>query len=190
MFKSAMRYGLYLGPLLIVSHVLLYLFIDLQKYSLMGIMGWMFVFSFLPFVWGLYWLMKRFRNDDFGGFMSYWEGVRFGTTLMLFAGIITAGYQLVFNNWIDPAYGPRVQEIIAEKTVAFYERINAPQAQIDQYIKSYDKGVAEAASQSQLVLALKSIPMSAFLGFAVSLVVAAILKRKGDPFESAMKHIE
>ncbi|MFT3739932.1 MAG: DUF4199 domain-containing protein [Breznakibacter sp.] len=190
LFKAAMRYGLYLGPLLILSHVLLYVFIDLEKHSLMGIMGWMFLFSFLPFVIGIYWLMKRFRNEDFGGFMRYWEGVRFGTTLMLFAGIITAGYQLVFNSWVDPAYAPRVQEVIAEKTVAFYEKTGVPQSQIDAFIKEYDKSTAEAAKQSQLTTSLMSIPMSAFMGFLVSLVIATILRRRGDPFESAMRNIE
>jgi hypothetical protein len=190
LLRSAMRYGLYLGLVLVAFNILLYLAFDFSNWGYFSMMGIIGLFSFVPFVGGIYVCMKYYRDRELQGFMSYGEGIRFGTTLMLFAGMILAVYNLVFNNWIDPGYTSRLLEILAEKTVVFYEKMGATSAQIDQIIAEFDALKLAEAQSSKMAAPLKSIPINAFYGLVVSLVVSAIVKRKGDPFASAMKNID
>lgn len=190
LFKGAMKYGMYLGPALVAVNILFYVAFDLSRFGYWSLMGIMSLQSIVPFVFGIYLCMKRFRDVEYGGTLSYAEGLRFGTMLMLFAGIILAGYSLVFNNWVDPAYVGHVQEVVAEKTIEYSQEIGLPDSDIDELIGQLDSMKVEETRKSKLLAPLMSIPMTAFAGLLVSLAVAAILKRKGDPFESAMKNIE
>ena len=68
--------------------------------------------------------------------------------------------------------------------------MGATSAQIDQIIAEFDALKLAEAQSSKMAAPLKSIPINAFYGLVVSLVVSAIVKRKGDPFASAMKNID
>lgn len=190
MVKSTMKYGLYVGVALVSCSVLFYLGFNIDRLGLMQYLGLGFLFGFAPMVAGIVLSMKYFRDKDNGGFMTYGEGLRFGTQLMLFAGIIMATYSLIFNTMIVPGYDAHVQEMVMEKTIVYLEKANLPDAEIERQVVLLETAVDEARKTSPLKTALWSIPQTAMYGFVISLVVAAIFKRKKDPFAQAMNEIK
>lgn len=190
MVKSAMKYGLYVGIALVCCNVLFYLGFNIDRLGLMQYLGMSFLFGFVPMVTCIVLSMKYFRDKDNGGFMTYGEGVRFGAQLMLFAGIIMAAYSLIFNTMIVPGYEIHVQEQVMEKTIVYLEKANLPDAELERQVGLLEAAVEEARKTSSLKTALWSIPQTALYGLVISLVVAAIFKRKQDPFASAMSEIK
>jgi len=191
MLKAAMHYGLILGIGLIVFKVAFFLLIDLEAYGFMSISLLTLLFSIVPLLVGVVLCMKRFRDKEFGGTMSYMEGLRYGTMLMLFAGILLAGYDLVFNNWISPDYVAQTQTIIKDKTIEFMVRQKMPDSVIEQQVAEFDKLIVAEDQKAKLVGPLYSIPMYALAGLIISLIVAAFLKRDNkDAFSSAMKDVD
>ena len=189
LFKSSMRYGLFVGGALVAGALLFYLGFNIERLSLMQFSGLTILFGFVPMIVGIVLLMKRFRDKDDGGYLTYMDGLRFGTYLMFFAGIITATYGMVFNTIIDPGYDIKVQEIVLQRTVEYLEMAKIPDSDIEKQVKMLDTAIEESRKSSPLVTALWSIPQSGFYGLVISLIVAAIFKRKPDPFQQAMSEI-
>lgn len=191
MLKAAMHYGLILGAGLIVFKVAFFLLIDLEAYSLMSISLLTLLFSVVPLLAGVVLCMKHFRDKEFRGSMSYVEGLRYGTMLMLFAGILLAGYDLVFNNWISPDYVAQTQTIIKDKTIEFMVRQKYPDSIIEEQSAVFDKLIVGEDKKAKLIGPLYSIPMYGLAGLVISLIVAAVLKRNNkDSFTSAMEGVE
>jgi len=191
MLKAAMHYGLILGIGLIVFKVAFFLLIDLEAYSLMSISLLTLLFSIVPLLAGVVLCMKHFRDKEFGGSMSYVEGLRYGTMLMLFAGILLAGYNLVFNNWISPDYVAQTQTILKDKTIEFMVHQKFPDSIIEQQVAKFDELIVAEDQKAKLVGPLYSIPMYGLAGLVISLIVAAFLKRNNkDSFSSAVEGVE
>jgi hypothetical protein len=186
--KGAMRYGLYLGPALIAFNLFFYLAVDLASLDFGSITTLVFLLLLVPYLIGVYICMRFFRNKELSGYLSYVEGVRFGTTLMFFVGLFIIVYNLVFDKWIDPQYVGHVLDVLGQKAQVYAEQHKESAESMKSIIASIDSMKATADIKPKVGDVIMSIPVYAFGGLVMSLVIAAILKRKGDPFASAKRN--
>jgi len=187
MLKSAMQKGLYFGGALVVINLLFYLLIDLKNWSLLGIAGFSFLVSFLPVILGLYVFTKSFRNEEMGGYLTYRQGLNYGMSLSFFSAVILSLYLLVFNSFIDPSYAHKNQELMKNKTYEFMTVMGSSQSQIDQVMGDLEKELDKATEVSRAQGALSNIVSTTFMGFIISLIMAAILKKEKPLFEDTSK---
>lgn len=116
----------------------------------------------------------RYYKENHGGFMSFGEGLGIGTILAAVVGLLSAAFTYIYMSLIDP----NVVERMMDKARADMEaRGGMSDEQIDQ-------GMA-MAGKFMSVPALTAIVLigSILMGFLLSLVIAAIIKRSRSEFE-------
>ncbi len=104
-------------------------------------------------------------------------------TVFTLGGFVLTLMGVIFNvllfNVIDPEFKIRIQEDILNKTVSMMERFGAPDEAIDQAIAQ-----AEENDQFSIANQIKSIPWAIMMYAVIGLLVAAIIRRKGNIFTS------
>ncbi len=165
-WKKTMKYGTLLGLVLVIYSLVLWMAGHALTQSLSYV-------SYLFLIVGLYLGIKTFRDNDSGGFISYSRALGVGTTIGLFAGILTGAYTFVLFKFLDPALLDQMR-LLAEE--AMYQS-GIPEAQI------------EAASQMQKkfmqpgILAITTVFGNFLSAFVISLIVSIFVKKEASPFE-------
>jgi hypothetical protein len=178
LIKAAMHYGLFFGPALIICHLLFYMLADIQTSGFLDIIGLLFLFSFVPVVSGIIICMKFFRDREFKGVMSYADGLRYGTLLMVFAGLLFAGYQMVFKKWVAPDYDTEMLVAMQTKGVEMLKATGQPEEEVKKFNDNMEAMKTPPDQSAQMFAPIMSIPTYAMGGLIISLVVAAIMRRK------------
>ena len=106
-WKSAMTYGLYLGIIVTLYSVLLYVTGQNTNKSL----GYI---SFLLYAGGIVLAQIYYRNNELNRTISYGQALGFGVAVMLSAGIITALYNIIIFK-IDPSLIDQLKTMTEEK---------------------------------------------------------------------------
>ena len=173
-WKTAMVYGLYIGILITLYSVILYVIGQSQNK----------VLAYLPvIIYAVCIILAQiyYRDRDLNGSISYGEAVGFGVVVMLFSGIISALYNLIIFK-IDPS---------------LIEQIKI--AQEEAYLKS---GWSEEKIETTMAMASKFMTpgwmaiMGLFgavmMGTVISLVTSIFVKRQLNPdaFEDAMEDLK
>jgi len=171
--KFAMTYGLYVGLASIVYSVVLY-FAGISLNSAASNLG------LLILILGIGISVKNYRDLENGGFLEFGEGFKIGVLVSMFSGVFSSFYQLIFMKFIDPSILDKMKDMYYENAI--------------------EKGMSEAQLSQMdgmmgiiynpFVLFLAGILSSLIFGALISLVAAAILKKKGDAFENIMSNIE
>ncbi|MBR8534246.1 DUF4199 domain-containing protein [Carboxylicivirga sediminis] len=180
--KSWINNGVIFGAVLVALSVLMYVIVDLEKISLMGFAGIGIVFGFLPIIIGLIFIIRNYKKE-LGGFMSYKQGLLYGTYATFVAAIIVALYSIAFNNFIDPDYVKKTQEAVMEKTLSFMESSGVPADAIEEQMSKMEEKMQKEIDNAKLVSPLKSILFTTIFGFVISLILAAIFKKEPPVFE-------
>ena len=173
-WKTAMVYGLYIGILITLYSVILYVIGQSQNK----------VLAYLPvIIYAVCIILAQiyYRDRDLNGSISYGEAVGFGVVVMLFSGIISALYNLIIFK-IHPS---------------LIEQIKI--AQEEAYLKS---GWSEEKIETTMSVASKFMTpgwmaiMGLFgavmMGTVISLVTSIFVKRQPDQdaFEDAMEDVK
>ena len=173
-WQTAMIYGLYVGILVTLYSVILYVTAQTQNKAL----------AFLPMViYSVCILLAQiyYRDRELNGAISYGQAVGFGVAVMLFCGIISALYNLIIFK-IDPS---------------LIEQIKI--AQEEAYLES---GMSEDQIETTMTMAAKMMTpgwmaiMGLFgavlMGTIVSLVTSIFVKRQPnqDAFDEAMEEVK
>jgi len=173
-WKSAMIYGLYLGIVVTLYSVILYVSGQTVNKSL----GYV---SFVLYAVGVVLAQINYRNKDLHGVISYGQAVGFGVAVMLFAGIITALYNIIIFK-IDPS--------LIEQIKSMQEEAMLKQGLSEDQIEAAMSMTSKMMSPG--ILAISGLFSSVFMGTIISLVSAIFVKKQPneDAFEDAMEEVK
>ncbi|MDT8394670.1 MAG: DUF4199 domain-containing protein [Bacteroidales bacterium] len=162
--KAALTYGLILGAVLIVLHLILFL-LNIHK----GTTG--FIITLAVIIAGITMATLDYRNKKWNGFITYGKVVKIGFVTMLFAAIIVAVYTFIYHGYINPA---DMRDARIEATQQIYNMGLDPEAE-SQALKMQE------FIHTPLVYSLATIFSYALMGIIISLVVAIFIKKEESP---------
>jgi hypothetical protein len=123
----------------------------------------------LPVVIGLYWMaLKAVRDEQPHQALSYGQGVGAGAIIALLSSIFGAIYNFIHVKFINPNWGDYQIELAREKWMA---------------AGMGEEQMSQAESVTRLFIgpgahAISSLIMGVLFGLVVTLIVAAIVKRR------------
>ncbi|SDR81574.1 Protein of unknown function [Polaribacter sp. KT25b] len=109
--------------------------------------------------------IKKFKSEN-EGFLSWGQGVKVGLGIVLISMIISIVYLLLFTNFIEPDFKNKV----IESSIVKWEDAGMSSDQIEMSTKM-TKDYFELSLYGSIVV------MSLFLGFVISAITAAIMKK-------------
>lgn len=166
-FKSALNFGTVLGLILMIISLIIYVF-KLYEANL-----WLSWLSMAILAAGIYMGIKSFRDKARGGYISFGDALGYGVLVALFAGIISSIISYIYLGYIDDGF---VQYQLTLQEDEMYNS-GLPEEQIEMSLK-YTKMFMQPG-----VLALMGVFMNTLIGFFISLVCAAILKKESEEFQ-------
>jgi hypothetical protein len=163
-WKANLTNGLILGLLGIVYSLVMY-FLDL---SFNQAQGW--IFYVLEIV-VLFYLVKSYRDNYMHGMITFGQGLGAGVVICLYYSVIMAVFVYILYTVIDAG--------LMDKQLAFAEEAlikrGMPQAQIDAGMSIQRKIMVPE------IMAPVSIFGNMFFGLILSLIVAAFVRKEGNP---------
>lgn len=173
-WKSAMIYGLYIGIVLTLFSVILYVTGQMQNKTLGYISIPIYIVCIII-------AQIHYRNSEMNGEITYGQAVGIGAAIMLFAGIITALYTLIIYK-IDPGLIEQVKNIQEE---ALRQR-GMSDDQIDAALS------ISAKMMTPGIMAITGLFGSVIIGTIISLITSIFVKKEGNPdaFDEAMEEVK
>ncbi|HBX51637.1 MAG: hypothetical protein A2W98_02290 [Bacteroidetes bacterium GWF2_33_38] len=181
---QAANSGLILGLILVIISVIIYVF-DLVTMSLfagfyIGVIN-LILYFIIIFV-----LSKNYRNKILGGYITYGNSLKFGILIGVFASLISALYQIIFNTIIDPDYQKITMEKIAAMTEEYMLSAGLSEEMVEQQMAAFDA----REIPTPINAALMSIPGTIIFTFIVSLLTSIFVKKKNNnAFADAMTEV-
>lgn len=171
-WKSTMTTGAFLG-LAIIAYQVFYSMLDIEKmsyisFSLLGLIPFFLIIA------GIVWGTRNYRDKYQNGSITYLNALYAGTLIVLFASIIGAFYSYIFNSAIDPTFAERTVKISIDKAVQLLQEKGVPEDQIEHQIKLLRGNKIPTPMEG----AVSAIFLYTIMGFIVSLVTSAILKKE------------
>lgn len=114
------------------------------------------------------------KRESLGGSLSYGQGLGTGVGIAFFASILVAFYTYVFFHFIDPGM---LEELVLRAEDQMYDQ-GLPEDQIELAMGMTKKFMQPGPMAAMVVFSYT------FVGFLLSLITSAILKKEGDPFGS------
>jgi hypothetical protein len=170
MSKSALNFGAKLGLVLMIISLINYVF-NLYEAST-AVSTIISLLSMAILAGGIYVGTKSFRDGLNEGTITYGKALGYGTLIALFAGIITSAFAFVYLGFIDDSF---LQYTLTTQEDQMYEQ-GLPEEQIEMRMKMTKMFMKPGA------FALMGILTNTFLGFIISLITAAILKKEPKEF--------
>jgi uncharacterized membrane protein (DUF106 family) len=152
--------------------------INLKRIILIAVIGFTIMIIFI--VIGT----KSYRDKVLGGTITFGNALLAGVLIVVFSTIISSFYTLIFNMFIDPEYMNKVYEAMKNWMYDFMNNMGVPDAQIE---KSIDKIESQQANYTPLKGFFSSISSSVIVGFILSLITSAFIKKDPDPFTQDLK---
>ncbi|MDZ7897304.1 MAG: DUF4199 domain-containing protein [Arcicella sp.] len=121
---------------------------------------------------GIYLAMNEFKKEN-QGFMSYGQGLGLGTLMSAISGLISSFFSMAYMKFIDPT----ITDQIMKKAVEDMEKKGIPDEQIDQAMEMSKIFMNPGA------MFIFGLFGSILIGFILSLIIAAIVKKDKSVFE-------
>ncbi|MBG7611170.1 DUF4199 domain-containing protein [Polaribacter sp. BAL334] len=156
--------GIYLGLVGVVVALVLYAMGKSLELQWVGsVVGFIATIAFV--VMGL----KYYKSSN-RGFMSWGQGVKIGLGIVMVSAVITVIYTLLFTYVIDPDFQQQAMEFQQQKWLdsgMTEEQINAATSMSEKF-------------QSPVIVSAVILAFSAFIGFVISAIAAAIMKKSEE----------
>jgi MFS superfamily sulfate permease-like transporter len=163
-WKANLTNGLIMGLFGIVYSLVMY-FLDL---SFNKLQGWIF---FLIQIVILYFMVKSYRDNYKYGMITFGQALGSGVIIFLYYAVIMAIFTYILYAIIDPD--------LMDKQLAFAEeqmlKRGMPEASVEAGMKFNQKIMKPA------IMAPFTIFNSMFVGVIMSLIVAAFVRKEGNP---------
>lgn len=173
-WKSAALYGLYIGVVITLFSVILYV----TGQTTNKVLGYI---SFPIYFGCVLWAQLQYRNKNLNGEISYGQALGFGVAAMLFSGVVSMIYTLVIYN-VDPS--------LIEQLKAVQEQAMLAKGMSEDQVEAGMK-IAERF-MSPGIMAISGIIGSAFVGTIISLITSIFVKKQKneDAFDEAMEEVK
>ena len=161
------KQGIYMGLFFILYSIPAFVF-SLNSSMLYSLL------SYLIIIGVLVWSMNEFKKSN-DGFMSYGQGVSLGSLLTLIGSAISAGFSVIYIQFIDPNF---IQRTLATSRTMLEETYpNFSDEQIEASLK-----FSEQFMQPYVMFPVSVIFLT-IIGVIFSLIVAAFIKKTNpSPF--------
>jgi hypothetical protein len=167
-WKANLVNGLILGLIGVVYSLILW-FLDL---TFNKNLGYIFILAEVVI---LFFLVKSYRDNHMNGTIDYGQALGAGVIIFLYATIITSIFGALLYTVIDPGL---LEKGIAN-TEEMYAKQGLTQEQIDAAIKIAGKMMKPA------IMIPIGLITNMFFGFIISLIVAAFVRKEGNPLVDA-----
>lgn len=165
--STILNYGLIYGLILIIMSVTLYaLNLHYEKVGGYIGLGVLVVTILLVPILG----MAKFKRNNMN-IMSWGQAVKIGMGIIVLGTLINIAYGFAFSEFIEPTYNETVLELQKNELIAA-ERFTPEQ--IDQQIE------ISSMFQGTLLGAGVGILFFAFVGFVISAIAGAVMKRSAE----------
>ncbi len=176
LLQYTMTNGLMLGIIMIILSVLLYILgiipDKLGKIIALSLVNYAVIIVFLVIV------MKNYRNKILGGNISFNTAFLVGLLTIVFGGILSGFYGLVFNTVIDPAYMDRVYEGLLNWMYDMYSNMGLSDSQIDDIVSRYQR---QWDNYTPVRTFFSGLLSNVVAGTVISLIVSAFIKKNPPP---------
>ncbi|GAA4316395.1 DUF4199 domain-containing protein [Nibribacter koreensis] len=160
-----LRYGLITGFVSVIYSLILFV-TGLNENTAFSYLG------FLILVGGIYFAYKQFKSMN-NGFMSYGQGLGIGSLLSAIVGLLGGVFTYIYIKFVDPGFMQRMQDLQITKM----EEQGLSDAQIEQ---ATEMAASFSGPGMMLIMGILSYLV---IGFLISLIMAAIMKRSQPEFE-------
>ncbi|HPD96142.1 MAG TPA: DUF4199 domain-containing protein [Tenuifilaceae bacterium] len=161
-----MTWGLFLGLVLIVLHLITYLMGVYKSPSWLGILNYVVIIGAMVMA------QLKTRNDLQGGYITYGKSLGTGILVALFSSIIYAFYFIILTKFIDPSYMDKMLEVVEE----LYYQKGMPEDQIQMAMEMARKFT------TPIFTALSTMFGFVVMGTIFSLITSAFIKRQEPMF--------
>jgi hypothetical protein len=175
LFSSALKSGLIIGAVSIVTFLVMYVF-DIKPIGILIPILLLLVSVAISIVI-LVILLKKYRVSS-GGFISFRDAFLFAFIALAISVILYQVFNYAFLQLIDPEYNKTIME--AQKT--WMENYLSGKMSDDQITEQLDKLDEQAAKMGTFSTLLKNIFWSIIVFGIVALIVGAIMKKKPEMF--------
>jgi hypothetical protein len=165
--KFSMNYGAYLGlGLIVISFFVYILGLEEQKSIVPSLLN-----NFLMIA-AIVYSVKVYRDNLNGGYISYSQSLKLGTSVVFFASVILAFYTFIFVTFINPEYLDNILKVAEQEIL--YSDPEISDADLDMALSMTQKML-----QPQWMITL-SVLGGTFMGFFYSLIISFFVKKQ-DP---------
>ena len=165
--KFSMNYGAYLGlGLIVISFFVYILGLEEQKSIVPSLLN-----NFLM-ITAIVYSVKVYRDNLNGGYISYSQSLKLGTSVVFFASVILAFYTFIFVTFINPEYLDNILKVAEQEILNSDPEIS--DADLDMALSMTQKML-----QPQWMITL-SVLGGTFMGFFYSLIISFFVKKE-DP---------
>jgi len=162
--KHALNFGILLGVVSVALSVTLYA-LNMQFEG-----GWFVTLISIAITTVILALaMAQFKKEN-QGWLSLSEALKLGLGAALIAGLISAIYQLVLTQVIDPEYMNKLADFQYQKMIESNPKMT--QEQLDMSVNMMKK------FSSPYIVFPVTIIMSLFFGFIISMILGLIMKKQ------------
>lgn len=161
----ALKYGL-ITALVSIVYTLILMVLDMSDNT------WLSSLSFIIMIAGIVLAMKEYRTLNYG-FMSYGQGLGIGTIVSAISGLLSGIFMWLYTSFVDTEYMARMRDKQVE-------------AMLDQGLSDEQVDAAISMSESfqgPLTMILGGLIGAIVVGFLLSLILSAIMKRNRPEFE-------
>lgn len=163
-FAIPVRYGFLVAFVSMFLTTVSFLYVLKWNFIAFGVAG--FLMFLVPVI--LYGVAAARQRKAMGGYITMKEAFQAIFIVILISTIISAIYGLIYVKYIDPECMVRMKE----SATALFEKMNAPQANIEEQMKGIDKQIEGSTSPAKLLYATaKSIIINSIFGFICALIV-------------------
>lgn len=163
--RVALKYGIITSVAVIVYSTILTVS-GLNQNQALGALG------FVILIAGIVWAMRDFREQN-SGFMSYGQGLGIGSLMSAIVGLIGAMFTMFYMQFIDTT----LMQQSLDKARSDMEARGMDDAQIDQAMEISQKFMTPG------MMFLIQVLTYLFIGFIISLILAAIMRKDKPVFE-------
>lgn len=163
--RVALKYGVLVAVVTIIYSTILYVS-GLGQNRILSSLSYIFM------IVAIVWAMKDFREKN-KGFISYGEGLGLGSLTSAVLGVLSSAFTIFYIQFIDNTLLAQGLDQVREDM----ERQGKDDAQIEQAIEISQKFMSPGIVFVTVILGYL------VMGFIVSLIIAAIMRREKPVFE-------
>ena len=171
--NNTLKLGLLIGLLGVIINVIIYL----VKPQLFGSFSFGLLLIVIYIV--IYFIAVFSVRKSNGGYISFKEAFLASMGIILISTFIELVFKLVLHNVIDPGLSSAVQEGAMESMRGLLEWFGVPEDEIEQSLEDMDGG-----DQYTVAAQLKGFVYGIIFSAILSLIIAAIVKKKKETFDS------